>query len=123
MPLNIPSTNGHLTSEADLLTDLVVRLHKEKPDDTFLFGLFAQLSREVGRNDLHSEFTHRAVASAPALPSPPHTPNPEAERHHQHGCRLIREGKFTEAETVFREAIRLDPKYADAHGNLCLPSR
>jgi Flp pilus assembly protein TadD len=84
-----------------------------------VFGIFAAIASEVGRTDLHAEFTRRAAGSAPAAVAPaPPARDPEADRHQQAGCRLIREGKLAEAERAFREAIRLDPRHADAHGNL-----
>ena len=92
-------------------------------DDAHLFALFAILAREAGRDDLHAEFTRRA-ANAPHTHAPLTTtaqtplPSPEADRLQQSGCRLLRSGKLPEAEAAFRQAIKLDPSCAEAHGNL-----
>jgi tetratricopeptide (TPR) repeat protein len=110
--------NGQPPSTAEHLVALIAGLRSGKSDDVSLFTLFATLAKEVGRDDLHAEFSRRAQANSPTTPTITHDPHPEAERHQQAGCRLIREGKPTEALAEFREAIRLDPRHTDAHGNL-----
>jgi tetratricopeptide (TPR) repeat protein len=112
------STNGSaVLSRSGLLDDTT---RDPRADNTArLFRLFAEFAREAGRDDLHDEFIQRAhstAGNAPALANQPR--HPEAERQEQLGCRLVREGKLTEAENAFREAIRRDPGHAGAHGNL-----
>jgi tetratricopeptide (TPR) repeat protein len=118
MRLATQPTNGKLPVEDNLRCDIAVSPIRGN-NDAYLFGIFAAIAREVGRADLHDEFTRRAASPPPPAPPPAiHTPHPDGERHQQIGCRLIREGKHVDAERAFREAIRLDPKHADAHGNL-----
>jgi Flp pilus assembly protein TadD len=113
-----PILNCDMFLRTDLLSDLADRLRSAKLDEASLFTLFATLAKEAGREDLQAEFTRRAQADSTALPATARQPLPDAERQQQTGCRLIREGKHADAEAAFREAIRLDPKHADAHGNL-----
>lgn len=113
--------NGHaVAAPADDLTDLFARIRVGPADDTFLFGLFATLAREAGREDLHAELSRRANGPLPATKDTPSVPRPNAksEAKHKEGCRLVREGKLADAEVVFRESIRLDPTHDEAHGNL-----
>jgi tetratricopeptide (TPR) repeat protein len=92
---------------------------RRESDDARLFGLFAEFAQLAGREDLHDEFRRRATgAGSTTSSSPSHTPNPEAERKQAEASRLVREGKFTEAEARYREAIRLDRGAFDIHGNL-----
>lgn len=111
-------TNGRGSSEDSVAVEVVNRLEVDKSVDAHLFTLFASIAKQACRDDLHAEFTRRAATPTPV----PNTPAPqapsEAERHETEGCRLIREGKPADAERAFRAAIRLDPKHADAHGNL-----
>src|SRR5579883_491889 len=118
MSICAPPLNPCSVSVTDPLSNLVVRFRKEKPDNASLFSLFAKLAHAAGHDNLHAEFTRRAAARATTPPPSTHPPLPEAERQQQLGCRLIRERKFADAEQAFREAIRLDPKHSDAHGNL-----
>src|SRR5579883_1901092 len=117
MPVTVHPMNGRTHHAVNSLPDLVGQFRKEKPDAAALFRLFAELAHAAGYDDLHAEFTLRAAASTPTPPPPTHTPPSEAERHQQRGCHLIRERRFAEAETAFRQAIQLDPKLSDAHGN------
>src|SRR5262249_9939674 len=112
MPLVAAQANGR-TSAADPF----VRVRNGQSDDTSLFSLFAELAREAGRNDLYAEFTRRAVTGSAPLGPPAAPAHPDAERRHQDGCRLVREGKLVEAERAFRETIGLDREHVDAHGN------
>jgi Flp pilus assembly protein TadD len=113
-----PPPNGRaVLGRAPARTELQVP--ERNSNDAHLFGVLAEIVRLARRDDLHDEFLRRATGNDIASPAiSPLASDPDAERNQQRGCRLIREGEFTEAEAAFREAIRLDPKYADAHGNL-----
>lgn len=90
-----------------------------RADDARLFGLFAEFAQLAGRDDLHDEFLRRASGETPAAPSfSQPAQNPEAQQKQAEASRLLREGRLTEAEALYREAIRLEPGFADAHGNL-----
>jgi len=113
--------NGHASSTlSGKMDELISRVHNGRSDDAYLFGMFAVLAREAGREDLYVELTARATGVA-AVASPPGAtfrPSAKSEHHHKEGCRLVREGKLDEAEKAFREAIRLEPGHHEAHGNL-----
>ena len=74
--------------------------------DAHLFALFATIAREAGRDDLHAEFTRRAASDS----THSFVDSGEHSIHLQQlGCRLLRSGKLTNAETAFRQVIKLDP--------------
>lgn len=47
-------------------------------------------------------------------------PGPDAAAHNQRGYELHLDGRFPQAEAAYREAVRLDPGYAEAWSNLGL---
>jgi len=115
------SANGHsVTSTSSDLEHLLTRVRGSRKDDGYLFGLFAILAREAGREDLYVELTRRATGATlvSETPSPTRTPDAKSEHHHKEGCRLVREGQLNEAVLAFRRAIRLHPNHLEAHGNL-----
>jgi tetratricopeptide (TPR) repeat protein len=117
MSAAVPTANGHATAVSSL-TESRKRKRHIASDDEQLFSLFASLAREAGREDLIAEFERRAAGASRPVLARPRVANAEADRFHKDGCRLVREGKIEEAEAMFRRAIRLDPGFADAHGNL-----
>lgn len=115
MPAAPLSVTGHASTSQVRVSDPRLDAGAKNLDERSLFTFFATLAHQAGRDDLHAEFIRRAIDSEPALHP---TLNLDSERHQREGCRLIREGKPSEATPAFREAIRLDPRSADAHGNL-----
>ena len=121
MPAVHSPDNGHaLTTPTEVVEQLVASVRSGRSDDGFLFDVFATLAREAGREDLHAELTRRANGTSP-LPAPS-VPRvyPKAESHHKEGCRLVRLGKLAEAETAFREAIRVNPNHHERTATLAL---
>lgn len=113
-------SNGFRPSDAGYGDEGAGRITRHGSGDSSLFSVFAAIAKQVGRDDLRAEFEHRASGIPPGLIQSPRqlSPHPESKYHHDEGCRLVREGKPAEAEPHFRDAIRLDPRHADAHGNL-----
>jgi hypothetical protein len=63
MAIIASSSNGRTSPAAGPLPDLITRLRNGQSDDTSLLPLFAELTREAGRDDLCREFTRRAASS------------------------------------------------------------
>lgn len=61
----------------------------------------------------------RVEQPAPQRPAAAVEPNVEANAYYKRGQELARNGDFVEATKYFDEAIRLDPKQADAFNNRC----
>jgi len=58
------------------------------------------------------------VFPEPLAPVPAPTLNPEAAAQFQQGCLQYRGGAYRKAVTCFRQAIQLDPEFAEAQHNL-----
>lgn len=106
---------------AGLSADLMAKARTAKESGS-LFDLFAELAKEAGRDDLVEEFRRRANEATGPAAKPGQAPRPEdraaAAKRHTEACKLVTAGKLDEAETAFRDSLRLDPTSADAHGNL-----
>jgi tetratricopeptide (TPR) repeat protein len=115
---NSINNNAHRSVVTPLTTHL--NLRSGGLEESELFGLSATLAREAGCDDLDEEFLDRSVSrnSRASVANKLSSPSIEADCLQNDDCRLISEGKLSDAEVAFRKAIKLDPSCADAHGNL-----
>lgn len=102
------------------LSDLLDKIRHGDNRDAAMFGLFAELAGLAGRDDLSSEFRRRLESQTPTAQTSAPIPvaDPAASAQADQGLASLRDGRFTDAESAFREAIRIDPKYTVAHTNL-----
>jgi Flp pilus assembly protein TadD len=118
MTVSTPTVNGQVAHSKRTRKANLLALDRA-PDDNRLFGLFAEIAQLAGRDDLRDEFSRRASGKDTSnLPTSVRPPDPEVERRLADASRHVREGRFTEGEAIYREAIKLDPANPDAHGNL-----
>src|ERR1700721_2111333 len=120
MSNNAIPKNGFTSRKTSNPLTTLLNIRNGGSDDSNLFELFATLSKEAGREELYDEFVSRSSGTISKTFSLNQLPpqSAEADRLQKDGCRLIHEGKHKDAEALFRNAIKLDPTCADAHGNL-----
>jgi len=91
----------------DAITELQAGV-KLAPGDTSVQSDLAETYFEAGKND-QAETTYRALATA----------HPEdATLHHKLGKALLREKKFADAQQEFMEAVKINPTFGEAYGDL-----
>jgi tetratricopeptide (TPR) repeat protein len=66
---------------------------------------------------------NRALAQTAHRPPPPSTPSPssadrQAEAYNEQAVQYFHEGRLQDAVAAFQQALRVQPNYTDAHGNL-----
>jgi tetratricopeptide (TPR) repeat protein len=76
------------------------------------FGLSAMISAYWGQGSI------AVIFPEPLAPDPAPTLNPEAAAQFEQGCGHYRTGAYRKAVACFREAIQLDPQFAEAQHNL-----
>ena len=118
----VSSPNGQSASTGPV-AGMIARIQAGANGDAEMFELFAFLAHTARRDDLRDEFRRRSTGEAVGrTETGASNPPPDAIRHHREGCRLVHDNKLAEAEIEFREAIRIHPTWADAHGDLGVAS-
>lgn len=87
-----------------------------QPLDILLVRLRARLRDHLGVTDEAARWAVETWAHALGLQPPP--PEGGAKSRLEAGNALVELGRFAQAAAEFREAVRLDPDYAEAYNNL-----